>query len=287
MKIDQKSLIWLTPGQSGAKNLLNNFLRESTKQDLPHAFLFLGPSGVGKTLLAKEFAQKISALNSTNKDEEKSVAEILEFDFADSGSVENLRELMGFTSLTSANNSRKIFLLKNFDLASVASSNIMLKTLEEPPASSMFILVANSNGVLPTVMSRCIRIRCFPVADLKVNSNLPQNLVTIVSEYPELLQRLENDPEKTKVVSELLNKLQDRHLGLMNLNSLIDLETEDLKLLIKLWIHSLKQHLGQDNKPEMLATIIHNLKVAQNTNEDLQRSYNTKLVLQQFIIQTH
>lgn len=286
MKIDEESLIWLTPGQSGAKNLLNNFLRESVIQDLPHAFLFLGPSGVGKTLLAKEFAQKITALSNLNS-EKKSAAEILEFDFADSGNVENLRELMGFTSLTSANNSRKIFLLKNFDLASVASSNIMLKTLEEPPVSSMFILVANSNGVLPTVMSRCIRIRCFPVSDLKVNSKLPKNLVTIVSEYPELLDRLENEPEKAKVISELLNKLQGHNLGLLSLNSLIDLETEDLKLFIKLWIHSLKQHLGQDNKPEMLTNIIHNLKVAQNTNEDLQRSYNTKLVLQQFLIQTH
>ncbi len=273
MKTHKKQQDWHTAGQAGAKNLLSNFLNGDNIDDIPHAFLFLGPSGVGKQLLAQEFAQKIAGQNNS---------EVLEYDFAESSSVEDLRDLISLSSLTAAANSRKIFLLKNFELANIASNNVMLKTLEEPSSSSMFLLVANANRVLPTVMSRCIAIRCFPVMGLNVESSLPKNLVTIVEQFPELLNQLENDSEKANLISELLSKLQTHQLGLINLNQLVELEADDLKLFVKLWIHALKQNLAEGE----FAQTLHNIKVAQNTVEDLQRSYNTKLVLQQFLIQT-
>lgn len=278
MKILDSATKWQTVGQSGAKHLLNNFLRQDNLINLPHAFLFTGPAGVGKYLLAKEFAQKISPKS-----------EILEFDFADSGGVDSLRELIGFASLTTTSGYRKIFILKNFDQALPASSNVMLKTLEEPPASSMFILIANGNRVLPTVMSRCIAIRCFPVANLDVSTKLPKNLSEIVEQYPELLTQLEQQPVQAKLFGDLLGKLQAHQLTLINLFPLLELEATDLQLLVKLWIHSLKQHLAKKlvaQQPAELLDTIHNIKVAQMTHEDLQRSYNTKLVLQQFLIQT-
>ncbi len=276
MKTDKNEQQWATAGQAGAKNLLSNFLNGNDIQRIPHAFIFLGPSGVGKHLLAQEFAQKITSQNNS---------EILEYDFTESNGVEDLRELIALASLTAASRSRKIFILKNFEKATIASNNVMLKILEEPPASSMFLIVANSNRVLPTIMSRCIAIRCFPVSDLNIQSKLPKNLIQIVEQFPGLVDKLENDPEKAEIISELLSKLQSHKLGLINLNQLVELESDDLKLFVKLWIHSLKKDLSQ-SKNINLAQTLNNIKVAQLASEDLERSYNTKLVLQQFLIQT-
>lgn len=269
-------LVWQTAGQNGAKHLLNNFLLAESIDNIPHAFLFLGPSGVGKYSLTKEFAQKISQLSGD-------LSEILEFDFADSGSVDNLRELIGLSSLTTTAGARKIFILQNFEQANLTSVNVLLKTLEEPPASSMFLLVANANRVLPTVMSRVIAIRCFPVTGLALNASLPKTLAKIVEQYPELAKQLESKPERAAKLDELLQKLQNHQLGLIDLNVINELEAEDLELLIMLWTHFLKQNIDDSQN---IQTVINNLKIAQRTNSDLKRSYNTKLVLQQFLIQT-
>ncbi|QQS22643.1 hypothetical protein IPM19_03350 [bacterium] len=285
MKTDKKhnKSSWQTPGQKGAKHLLDNFVNAANFDSIPHAFLFLGPRGVGKESLAVEFAKKISEFNSSSQTR----AEILEFDFEESGGVENLRELISFSSLTTSG-AKKIFILKNFELASPSSSNILLKTLEEPAASSMFILIANGQRVLPTIMSRCVAIRCFPLDQVGIDESLldfdlPGNLLEIVKHYPGLGQQLQSDPERTQRLSDVLSKLGSHQLNLIDLNSLTQLETEDLQMLVSLWIISLKAQLDQ---PGNLPEIIHNLKVAQNFHEDLKRSYNSKLVLQQFLMNT-
>ncbi len=289
-QIQDNLKVWQTFGQEGAKRLLDNFLQNEKLDAMPHAFLFLGPEGVGKNLLAKEFAQKIdrtAKLAHSFKSNATVNSDILEYDFSESGNVESLRELIGFSSLSSFGaGSRKIFLIKNFHLATTASSNIMLKTLEEPSGNSIFLLVANSNKVLPTVMSRCIAVRCFPVKSMSDDSQLPQNLSIVLSQFPTLIEKLQSSSEQSQKLGELLGKLQNHDLNLINLNTLVDLEINDLKLLIKVWIYFLKDQLVSGLSSSNMANVVNNLKVAQNTDLDLNRNYNTKLVLQQFLIQT-
>lgn len=275
--------IWQTPGQAGAKHLLNNFLNFAHAGQTPHAFLFLGPRGVGKVSLALEFAHKLSFSGDSTGSAVASRAEILEFDFAVSGSIQNLRELISFSGLTSIG-SKKIFVLKNFDAASLAGSNVLLKTLEEPASSSMFLLVANSNRVLPTVMSRCVAIRCFPVDGAVAPSSLPKNLLAATQSYPTLAAELAGQPDRALMLGEFLSKLQARQLSLVDLTRLIELSGEDLQLLAVLWIGVLKDRLADSARD--LPSTVHNLKVAQNFSDDLKRSYNSKLVLQQFLIHT-
>lgn len=274
--------MWKTAGQNGAKHLLNNFIHAENLDDVPHAFLFLGPAGIGKIDLALEFAQKISESR-----QQHGRAEILEYDFAESGSVENMRELISYSNLTSVNG-KKIFILKNFELAKPSSSNILLKTLEEPAVSSMFILVVNGQKVLPTIMSRCVAIRCFPLEESDMSglaslAALPKNLSQIIGHYPSLGRQLQNDPERAQLLSDILGKLESRQFSLIDLNFLAELAAEDLQLLVSLWIYHLKRQIDSSNN---LSTIVHNLKVAQNFYEDLQRTYNSKLVLQQFLMNT-
>lgn len=267
---------WQTPGQPGAKHLLNNFVNAAKLGDVPHAFIFLGPKGVGKTSLALEFAKKIS-------NDQVNRAEIFEFDFAESGNVSQLREIISFSSLTTEG-SRKIFILKNFEQATTASSNALLKTLEEPVDNTLFLLVANGNRVLPTVMSRCVTSRCFPVEGLVPSVSLPKELLAAVEHYPGLAQQLLDQPDLANSLCEFLNKLGNHKISLVDLSQLAELDQKDLQLLVVLWINNLKADLATQNSA--LPKVIHNLKVAQNLYEDLQRSYNSKLVLQQFLMNT-
>lgn len=269
----QNDTKWGSDGQKGAKHLLSTFLRSEQGHSMPHAFLFLGPSGVGKKKLATEFVEKYFQVIDVKP-------EVLEYDFVESPSIENLRELISLTSLTSIG-SKKVFILKNFHLASIGSINSLLKTLEEPSPSSMFVLISDQNTSLPTIMSRCIVVRCFPSSQSVSNLDLPKNLSSLLVGYPELAKQLIEMPGELDEISEHLERLKSRDLTLIS--KLSDFEPERLSLLIQLWIEYLKQNLESNLN---LQNTITNLKVATQTKFDLSKSYNTKLVLQQFLLET-
>lgn len=269
----QIDIEWSTLGQNGAKQLLSNFLSLGSIDMLPHAFLFLGPMGVGKSNFAKEFARKTFEMSGAKP-------EIFEYDFNDNPSIESLRELISLSSLTSVGQ-KKVFILNNFQKASQSSVNSLLKTLEEPSSSSMFLLIANSNRVLPTVMSRCIVVRCFSVSGQDSSVDVPVSLQELVSPYPQLSDRLSKDEDLANLLSDNLAFLQKG--GLSIVNKLSDLESDQLTLLLQLWTEYLKQKL---HSGENIETNINNLKVASRTRNEIQKSFNTKLVLQQFLLET-
>ncbi len=247
---------WETEGQLGAKKVLQNFIRSTEHSDsqLPHAFLFLGPRASGKYSLAKEFGKKIASSISNH-------SEIFEFDFNTANSLDELRELIKFSSLTSHDQFAKtIFLLRNFQAASIGAQNTLLKTLEEPSSSSIFILVSNNNTEIPTIMSRCVPIRCYTI-----HADVGQS----IKDYPNL------EP--------VLAHLQDSKPGLlMHLKTLQEFETEELQILMQLWVEKLLSIItGSD-----VAKVIKKIAIAQTASQDLQKNYNPKLILQEFLLQT-
>ncbi len=273
MKTTQPEKKWQTKLQAGARRLLDTFLENTEQSNLPHAFLFLGPKGVGKNKLANEFIQKVFVSLGIKP-------EILEYNFTDSPDIESLRELVSYSSLTSLG-SKKIFVLRNFHLASTNSANSLLKTLEEPSRGSMFVLISDNNTALPTVMSRCIVVRCFPQSNSEQVSGLPENLQAALSGYPELAGDLIQNVELVPVLSEYLESLKSKDMSLIP--KLADMEDADLKILIQLWIEHLKQKLQANIN---LALTVSNLRAAEQAKFDLSKNYNTKLVLQQFFIET-
>ena len=247
---------WQTKAQLGAKKVLQNFinLSEVGNSSLPHAFLFLGPRLVGKYQLAKEFAQKLSAGLSNR-------SEIFQFDFQTANGLEDLRELIKFSSLTAVDQSSKtIFLLRNFQDASIGAQNTLLKTLEEPASSSIFILVSNNNSEIPTIMSRCVPIRCYASTSDSRDIDI---------QFPELQPHLDG---LTTAKSGLLAQLK----------TLQELENKDLQLLMQLWVEKLLLLLPSAD----VGKTIQKIRIAQTANQDLNKNYNPKLILQEFLLQT-
>lgn len=148
------------------QELAARFLTAVVKSKNPaHAYLFAGPLGSGKTEAALAFAQALLCEQdgADNCDTCMRVAHGTHPDFhtvAPAGAtgylVEQTREIIASVSKTPVRAQRKVYLLTRADLLTSTTANALLKTLEEPPQATIFILLArNADAVLETITSRC------------------------------------------------------------------------------------------------------------------------------------
>ncbi|WP_371376273.1 DNA polymerase III subunit delta' [Sporomusa aerivorans] len=138
--------------------------------NLPHALLFTGPLGVGKSLIAQILAAGI--LCSSDYDKPCGHCQsCMQFnrgahpDFIlvrpDGANIkiDQIRLLQHFAALSPAISHGRVCLIEDTELMTVQAANSLLKLLEEPPPGFVFILVAGtSKPLLPTILSRCRKI---------------------------------------------------------------------------------------------------------------------------------
>lgn len=149
-----------------------NFIKSSIENNrLANSYLFIGPEGVGKTLVAKEFAKALNCeknkldpcdvCSSCLKIEKQSHPDIHWIEKDDSGfiKIDQIRNLEKDINLKPFEARKKFFIIKEANCMTAEASNALLKTLEEPPADSILILTTNSaERLFSTIMSRCRKI---------------------------------------------------------------------------------------------------------------------------------
>ncbi|MGC9324449.1 MAG: ATP-binding protein [Desulfomonilia bacterium] len=147
----------------------------ATSDKLPHAFLFSGMRGLGKTVVAREFFKAVNCLNSPGdpcdacrncmKANAKSHPDLVEVvPSAAWIKVESIRATLGEIGLKPFEASVKFVIIEPAEQMNKASSNALLKNLEEPPRDTIFVLVSHKHHLLlPTITSRCQVIRFSPV----------------------------------------------------------------------------------------------------------------------------
>ena len=124
--------------------------KAATDKATAHAYLFTGPRGIGKTSVARIFAQSLGC-----KD-----IDIFEIDAASHTSVEHIRDINESVYTQPVESSYKVYILDEVHMLSKAAFNAFLKTLEEPPAYAIFILVTTEEDKVPdTVVSRCVTLQ--------------------------------------------------------------------------------------------------------------------------------
>ncbi|HEY2124123.1 MAG TPA: DNA polymerase III subunit gamma/tau [Chthoniobacterales bacterium] len=160
-------------GQSHVAQTLKNAVAQNR---LAHAYLFVGPRGVGKTSTARILAKALNCVNGPTItpcgvcDNCKEIAagnslDVIEIDGASNNSVEDVRELRDNVRYAPAKGKYKIYLIDEVHMLSSAAFNALLKTLEEPPAHVKFIFATTEpQKVLPTILSRCQRFDLHRIA---------------------------------------------------------------------------------------------------------------------------
>ncbi|HVN71035.1 MAG TPA: DNA polymerase III subunit gamma/tau [Desulfomonilia bacterium] len=147
---------------------------------LPHAFIFSGPRGVGKTSVARILAKAIncekglscSPCNTCSICEDITASravDVFEIDAATHTQVEKIRDLIENSRYTPTIARYKTFIIDEVHMLSRSAFNALLKTLEEPPSHVIFILATTELAKVPvTVLSRCQRydFRRIPVDDI-------------------------------------------------------------------------------------------------------------------------
>ncbi|GIZ54135.1 DNA polymerase III subunit delta' [Noviherbaspirillum aridicola] len=168
---------------------------QQLRERLPHAILFHGPRGIGKTAFAERFAQSLLCQSPaadhqpcgrcdacgwfdqySHPDYRRVRPELLDEEEAgDAGEgeavetrkagkakpskeikIDQVRALADFMSVSTHRQGMRVVVLYPAEALNTAAANALLKTLEEPPPSTMFLLVSNSlDRLLPTILSRC------------------------------------------------------------------------------------------------------------------------------------
>jgi len=156
--------------QEEATTLLTAALRT---RHLSHAYLFVGPAGLGKLEAARSLAAGMvcerggcGTCSVCQRIERGTYPDfqILEPDGVSGYLIDQIRELTHDAALAPHEGTRKFYVLLAADQLGGAAANALLKTLEEPPEGVTFILIAHSlSSLLPTVLSRCQVVRFKPL----------------------------------------------------------------------------------------------------------------------------
>ena len=168
-------------GQRFAKKYLSNSIKSNM---ISHAYMFEGPSGVGKNTMARELATTL--LEMENLFNSPDYIEIT----PDGNSIKiaQIRKLQS-DILVKPYKSYKIYVIDEAQKMTVEAQNALLKTLEEPPKYAIIILITNNKeSLLDTIKSRCEIIKFTPiplveVADYLTQTGVDKNRASLLSNF--------------------------------------------------------------------------------------------------------
>lgn len=153
-------------GQTHITQTLHNALKNGR---IPHAILFTGPRGTGKTTSARILAKALRCPNAVDFipcNECSSCAEIatsssvdvIEIDGASNNGVDSIRDLRETVGYMPSSGKYKVYIIDEVHMLSTSAFNALLKTLEEPPEHIIFIMATTEVHKIPqTILSRCQR----------------------------------------------------------------------------------------------------------------------------------
>lgn len=155
------------------------YLRNAiTSDSLHHAYLFCGPSGVGKTTAARIFAASVNSeggmkidINPSGSNIENSILEgkcvdVKEIDAASNRSIDDIRNLRVEIKYAPFQCRKRFVIVDEAHGLTGAAAEAMLKTLEEPPGSTIFVLCTTEPEKLKdTIFGRCITLHFMPISN--------------------------------------------------------------------------------------------------------------------------
>lgn len=162
----------------GNTPLVEQLRRSAASGRSSHAYLFLGGAGAGKRLIANTFAKALQcegekrpcdSCKSCHAFNHGNHPDVIYFQPLKNGktyTIEDVREqLLETVDLKPFQYEKKIYIIEKADTLNIQSQNALLKTLEEPPAHAVFLLLAErAETFLPTILSRVVVMKIRPLS---------------------------------------------------------------------------------------------------------------------------
>ena len=154
-------------GQEAVVQTLKNALQAGR---IAHAYLFCGPRGTGKTSAARLLAKTLNCQHPQNGEPcnecpncreitENRSMDVIEIDAASNRGIEEIRDLRDKVAFSPSTGAYKVYVLDEVHMLTEFAFNALLKTLEEPPPHTVFVLATTeAHRILPTIVSRCLRL---------------------------------------------------------------------------------------------------------------------------------
>ncbi len=218
-------------GNEQVKETLNNIIQNNS---LTHSYMFVGPSGVGKTLFAKEFAKMILCENKETKPcgkckscielQNNNNPDLIEIEPENTAiKIEQIRQMQSKILEKPIISDKKVYIIKDADQMTKDASNCLLKTLEEPPSFITIIMTGTNESLfLNTIKSRCVKIAFNKIQDnilkkflennygFTINDNILKACEGSIEKAIRVNERKQEYEEATKIFSNIENyKLLD------------------------------------------------------------------------------
>jgi DNA polymerase-3 subunit delta' len=145
-------------GQETVARLLNQALAQNR---LSHAYLFLGPPGVGKTAVAEALIRAVFALETFSLQDQLPDVKVVALKEGEKSIGKNAisKEVIPWLGIRPYHEGKKVVVIAGAHTMTLEAANALLKILEEPPEYALIILVADQLELLATIVSRCQQLR--------------------------------------------------------------------------------------------------------------------------------
>lgn len=247
----------------GHDNIKRYFNKAITENKIAHSYIFEGPFGVGKKMMAKAVAKVLLCENSKEAAACNTCDSCYKIDKGTHPDliwiqrdtkvikIDNIREnFIEQMSIKPYEGNYKIVVIPEAELITIEGQNAMLKVIEEPPSYGMIILVTeNSQALLPTIRSRCVQISFYPLLTEQLKekiklSGTPQDKVEIYARFAQgsigMLEKISQDDqfwEQRQLSIDYLNRIEKADV--VQLYQIVDElveKKEDLIDILNFWL---------------------------------------------------
>ncbi len=194
------------------------YFKQSIKRDLlAHAYLFFGPAHLGKKKVALEFIQELTGADAEKKDYpdvlmiQPLVNEKQGIKKEAAISINQIKQVQHQMSMYPYELNYKVAIIQEAEKMTMEAANCLLKTLEEPIGQAIMILISSRpQQVLPTVSSRCQRIKFLPVPDQEIKQalNPSEKLLRLANGRPGIVLKYLENPDLLKEREKNIDQLK-------------------------------------------------------------------------------
>ena len=281
-------------GNEKNKELLKKIVETN---NVSHSYMFIGQTGIGKMLFAKEFAkailctsEKICPCNSCKsciKFEGNNNPDIEIIDTEETIKNEQVREIKKKSLEKPIESKRKVYIINNSENMTREAQNSLLKTLEEPPEYITIILITkNENLLLNTIKSRCTKIKFNKLTNEELSKVLKQKFeYQEISE--ELLELFDGSIEKAlKVKGKEETYKETLNIFSKSLNITDLLKTKETIFKDKEEIEGILEYINTIFYKQALSNskYINCIKLVEKTKDRLNKNSNYDMTIDNFLL---